>query len=148
MIVLIQRVAEASVSVEGRVTGAVGRGLLALVCGEPGDTPAVIGKLARKTARLRIFEDEAGRMNRSVVDVGGDVLCVSQFTLAADTMSGNRPSFSRAALAAFNAFVTALRGEGLSCPTGEFGAHMRVSLVNDGPATFSLHLRADGAGAD
>ncbi len=77
----------------------------------------------------------------------------SQFTLAADTMSGNRPSFSRAAppeegLAAFNAFVTALRGEGLSCPTGEFGAHMRVSLVNDGPATFSLHLRADGAGAD
>ena len=119
MIVLIQRVAEASVSVEGRVTGAVGRGLLALVCGEPGDTPAVI----------------------------------SQFTLAADTMSGNRPSFSRAAppeegLAAFNAFVTALRGEGLSCPTGEFGAHMRVSLVNDGPATFSLHLRADGAGAD
>ena len=72
MIVLIQRVAEASVSVEGRVTGAVGRGLLALVCGEPGDTPAVIGKLARKTARLRIFEDEAGRMNRSVVDVGGD----------------------------------------------------------------------------
>lgn len=87
MIVLIQRVAEASVSVEGRVTGAVGRGLLALVCGEPGDTPAVIGKLARKTARLRIFEDEAGRMNRSVVDVGGDVLCVSQFTLAADTMS-------------------------------------------------------------
>ena len=141
MIVLIQRVAEASVSVEGSVTGAVGRGLLALVCGEPGDTPAVIGKLARKTARLRI------------VDVGGDVLCVSQFTLAADTMSGNRPSFSRAAppeegLAAFNAFVTALRGEGLSCPTGEFGAHMRVSLVNDGPATFSLHLRADGAGAD
>ena len=110
MIVLIQRVAEASVSVEGRVTGAVGRGLLALVCGEPGDTPAVIGKLARKTARLRIFEDEG--------------------------------------LAAFNAFVTALRGEGLSCPTGEFGAHMRVSLVNDGPATFSLHLRADGAGAD
>ena len=79
------------------MTGAVGRGLLALVCGEPGDTPAVIGKLARKTARLRIFEDEAGRMNRSVVDVGGDVLCVSQFTLAADTMSGNRPSFSRAA---------------------------------------------------
>ena len=129
MIVLIQRVAEASVSVEGRVTGAVGRGLLALVCGE------------------------AGRMNRSVVDVGGDVLCVSQFTLAADTMSGNRPSFSRAAppeegLAAFNAFVTALRDEGVSCPTGEFGAHMRVSLVNDGPATFSLHLRADGAGAD
>lgn len=153
MIVLIQRVAEASVSVEGRVTGVVGRGLLALVCGEPGDTPAVIGKLARKTARLRIFKDEAGRMNRSVVDVGGDVLCVSQFTLAADTMSGNRPSFSRAAppeegLAAFNAFVTALRGEGLSCPTGEFGAHMRVSLVNDGPATFSLHLRVDGAGAD
>lgn len=147
MIVLIQRVAEASVSVERRVVGAVGRGLLAFVCGEPGDTPAVIEKLARKTARLRIFEDEAGKMNRSVADIGGDVLCVSQFTLAADTMSGNRPSFSKAAkpeegLAAFNAYVAALRREGLSCPTGEFGAHMRVSLVNDGPATFTMHLNA------
>ncbi len=147
MIVLIQRVAEASVSVEGRVVGAVGRGLLAFVCGEPGDTPAVIEKLARKTARLRIFEDEAGKMNRSVADIGGDVLCVSQFTLAADTMSGNRPSFSKAAkpeegLAAFNAYVAALRREGLSCPTGEFGAHMRVFLVNDGPATFTMHLNA------
>ena len=150
---LIQRVRHASVTVDGEVTGSCGKGLLVLLGVGHEDDEALAEKLWNKVLGLRIFEDEAGRMNRSVVDVGGDVLCVSQFTLAADTMSGNRPSFSRAAppeegLAAFNAFVTALRGEGVSCPTGEFGAHMRVSLVNDGPATFSLHLRADGAGAD
>ena len=93
MIVLIQRVAEASVRVEGRVTGAVGRGLLALVCGEPGDTPAVIGKLARKPARLRIFEDEAGKMNANPKDAGAGLLIISQFTLYGDTKKGYRPSF-------------------------------------------------------
>lgn len=145
MIVLLQRVREASVSVDGRVTGAVGRGLLAFICGEPGDAPETVKKLAAKTAKLRIFEDDAGKMNRSVRDIGGDVLCVSQFTLAADTRSGNRPSFSTAASpaegrAAYEAFVTAVREEGFSAPTGEFGADMKVALVNDGPATFILRL--------
>ena len=153
MIALLQRVSRADVVVDGKTVGAVGRGLLVLVCAEKGDTDEKAVKLAAKLLKFRVFPDEAGKMNRSVKDISGELLLVSQFTLAADTMSGNRPSFSRAAppeegLAAFNAFVTALRGEGLSCPTGEFGAHMRVSLVNDGPATFSLHLRADGAGAD
>ena len=153
MIALLQRVSRADVVVDGKTVGAVGRGLLVLVCAEKGDTDEKAGKLAAKLLKFRVFPDEAGKMNRSVKDISGELLLVSQFTLAADTMSGNRPSFSRAAppeegLAAFNAFVTALRGEGLSCPTGELGAHMRVSLVNDGPATFSLHLRADGAGAD
>ena len=145
MIVLIQRVTEASVSIDGRVTGAVSRGLLAFICGEPGDTPETIAKLAAKTAKLRIFEDDAGKMNRSVRDIGGDVLCVSQFTLAADTRSGNRPSFSTVAppaegRAAYEAFVAAMRKEGFKAPTGEFGADMKVSLVNDGPATFILRL--------
>ena len=145
MIVLIQRVTEASVSIDGRVTGAVSRGLLAFICGEPGDTPETIAKLAAKTAKLRIFEDDAGKMNRSVRDIGGDVLCVSQFTLAADTRSGNRPSFSTAAppaegRAAYEAFAAAMRKEGFKAPTGEFGADMKVSLVNDGPATFILRL--------
>lgn len=145
MIVLVQRVSEAAVSVDGEVIGAVNGGLLALVCGEPGDTPATIEKLARKVAKLRIFSDDAGKMNRCVTDVAGDVLCVSQFTLAADTRSGNRPSFSGAASpeegrASFEAFVSALRTHGLKCPTGRFGAEMKVSLVNDGPATFWLQL--------
>lgn len=145
MIVLVQRVTEASVRVNDKVVGAVGQGLLALICGEPGDTAETIEKLARKVARLRIFSDDAGKMNLSVFDVQGDVLCVSQFTLAADTRSGNRPSFSKAASPeegrrAYEAFVTALRTHGLSCPTGQFGAEMKVSLVNDGPATFWLQL--------
>lgn len=128
-----------------RRTGSVEGGLLALVCAEPGDKPEAIAKLARKTARLRVFEDEAGRMNRSIGEVGGRVLAVSQFTLAADCMSGNRPSFSGAAapeegLAGFNAYVKALREEGVDVETGEFGAHMMVSLVNDGPATFWLRI--------
>ena len=97
MIVLLQRVREASVSVEGKVVGQTGPGYLALVCAEAGDTDEKAVRAAEKTAKLRVFEDEEGRMNRSVLDAGGSVLAVSQFTLAADTRSGNRPGFSRAA---------------------------------------------------
>ena len=145
MIVLLQRVKEGAVEVDGRMTGRVGAGFVALVCAEPGDTPERIAKAARKTARLRVFADDAGRMNRSVADVAGGVLAVPQFTLAADCMSGNRPSFTRAAppeegRRGFDAFVEALRAEGLPVETGVFGADMAVSLVNDGPATFWLQF--------
>lgn len=149
MILLLQRVREARVDRRGEAgapdekLGSVGRGFLAFVCAEAGDTEETIGKAARKTARLRVFEDEAGRMNLSVKDVGGGVLAVSQFTLAADCMSGNRPSFSKGAAPeeaekSYLHYVEALRGEGLPVETGSFGAHMLVALVNDGPATFWL----------
>ena len=149
MIVLLQRVLEAQVvrRAEGgqaeEPLGAVGRGLLAFVGAEPGDSAAVIATAARKTARLRIFEDENGRMNLSAADIGGGVLVVSQFTLAADCTSGSRPSFSNGASPAeaqkaYLAYVEALRAEGLKVETGSFGAHMRVRLTNDGPATFWL----------
>lgn len=149
MIVLLQRVREARVDRRGEngkpdePLGAVGRGFLALVCAEAGDAPEAIAKAARKTARLRVFEDAEGKMNLSVKDAGGSVLAVSQFTLAADCMSGNRPSFSRGAPPeeaekACEAYVAALRAEGVEVETGAFGAHMLVSLVNDGPATFWL----------
>lgn len=145
MIVLLQRVREAAVRVGERLVGETGPGFLALVCAEPADTRETAAKAAQKTVKLRVFEDDAGKMNRSIRDTGGSILAVSQFTLAADCMSGNRPSFSRAAppeagLARFNDFVAALRAEGVGVETGEFGAEMQVSLVNDGPATFWLHF--------
>ena len=145
MIVLLQRVIEAAVRVEGREVGRTGPGYLALVCAEPEDTDETVRKAAQKTVKLRVFADEAGKMNRSIRDTGGSILAVSQFTLAADCLSGNRPSFSRAAppdvgLARFNDFVAALRAEGIGVETGEFGAEMQVSLVNDGPATFWLRF--------
>ena len=145
MIVLLQRVIEAVVRVEGREVGRTGPGYLALVCAEPEDTDETVRKAAQKTVKLRVFADEAGKMNRSIRDTGGSILAVSQFTLAADCLSGNRPSFSRAAppdvgLARFNDFVAALRAEGIAVETGEFGAEMQVSLVNDGPATFWLRF--------
>lgn len=151
MIVLLQRVREARVDRRGEggapdePLGRVGRGYLALVCAEAGDGPDAVAKAARKTARLRVFEDAEGRMNLSVKDVGGGVLVVSQFTLAADCSSGNRPSFSNGAKPeeaerACAAYVEALRAEGLPVETGSFGAHMLVSLVNDGPATFTLRF--------
>ncbi|MBM6703360.1 D-tyrosyl-tRNA(Tyr) deacylase [Sutterella massiliensis] len=145
MIVLLQRVIEAAVRVEGREVGRTGPGYLALVCAEPEDTDETVRKAAQKTVKLRVFADEAGKMNRSIRDTGGSILAVSQFTLAADCLSGNRPSFSRAAppdvgLARFNDFVAALRAEGIAVETGEFGAEMQVSLVNDGPATFWLRF--------
>lgn len=137
---LIQRVSRAKVDVGERVTGEIGRGLLILVCAMQGDTETEAAKLAARIAKLRIFKDEAGKMNRSVSDIGGACLVVSQFTLAADTSRGNRPGFSTAAppeagKRLYEQFSDHLRGLGLSVATGEFGADMAVSLVNDGPVT-------------
>lgn len=145
MIALLQRVREASVSVDGVVCGRTGPGYLALVCAEAGDTDEKAVRAAEKTAKLRVFEDDAGRMNRSILDAGGSVLVVSQFTLAADTRSGNRPGFSRAAPPEegerlVKVYVETLRTLGLPVETGVFGAHMAVSLVNDGPATFWIQI--------
>jgi D-tyrosyl-tRNA(Tyr) deacylase len=140
---LVQRVAEARVTVEGAVIGEIGEGLLILVCAMAGDDEAAALRLARRTARLRIFRDEAGRMNRSLLDTGGAALVVSQFTLAADTSSGNRPGFSAAAPpdlgeALYLRFAEALSAEGIPVATGRFGADMQVALVNDGPVTIWL----------
>ena len=138
---VVQRVSEASVTVDGRVTGAIGRGFLVLVCAMGGDSEKEAEKLARKIAALRIFRDEAGKMNLALPAVQGQVLAVSQFTLAAEGMeSGNRPGFSRAAppdegQRLYDHFCTALRAEGLTVETGIFAADMKVALVNDGPVT-------------
>ncbi len=143
MRILIQRVSRASVTVGGERVAAIGRGYLALVGVTHDDTAAAAGKLAAKTARLRVFEDDAGLMNLALADVGGEVLAVSQFTLYADARRGNRPSFTEAARpaqgeAVYAAFVDALRAQGVPVQTGIFGAHMRVELVNDGPVTILL----------
>ena len=144
MLSLIQRVTQASVTVDGETIGAIGPGLLALVAVEPGDGEAQYQRLAERLLGYRVFADEAGKMNRSLADTGGGLLLVSQFTLAADTRSGMRPSFTSAAPPAeaergFNRLLDICRG---SYPpgveTGRFGAHMVVSLVNDGPVTFLL----------
>ena len=145
MIVILQRVSEASVTIDDRLKSAIGRGLLLLVCAEPGDDEAKIRKMAGKVSKLRIFADDAGKMNLSVKDVGGEALVVSQFTLAAEVWSGNRPSFVKAAgpvegKAAYESFVAALEAEGVPSKTGEFGAHMKVALVNDGPVTIPMRL--------
>lgn len=140
---LIQRVSEASVRVEGETIGAIGAGLLILVCAMEGDGEAEAALLAQKVSKLRIFTDDAGKMNRSVLDVSGAALVVSQFTLAADTRSGNRPGFSCAARpdvgkALYQRFANDLYTLGLSVATGQFGANMQVGLVNDGPVTIWL----------
>ena len=137
---LIQRVSDASVTVEGRITGQIGAGLLVLVCAMQGDDRAAAEKLAARVAKLRIFRDEGGKMNRSLLDTGGAALVVSQFTLAADTRSGNRPGFSSAAApdlgkALYEDFAQALRALGVTVAMGEFGADMQVALTNSGPVT-------------
>lgn len=137
---LVQRVSEAAVRIDGAVVGETGPGLLILICAMAGDTAAEAERLARKIARLRIFRDDAGRMNRSLLDTGGGALVVSQFTLAADTSRGNRPGFSTAAAPAqgetlYETFADILRQEGVAVAMGRFGADMAVSLINDGPVT-------------
>jgi len=145
---VIQRVRHARVTVEGHVTGKIGPGLLVLAGVTDGDTAEDRGWLARKIVQMRLFDDAAGVMNRSVQDVGGDVLAVSQFTLFASTRKGNRPSYSAAARPevarlAFDAFVAELAQLlGRPVPTGVFGAMMQVELVNDGPVTILLDSRA------
>lgn len=143
---LLQRVRQARVEVAGTVVGAIGPGLLVLLCAERGDTEAVADKLLAKVLKLRIFADEAGKMNRSVQDVGGGLLLVSQFTLAADTSGGNRPSFSQAATPEdgrrlYEYFVAQARAAHPVVQTGQFAADMQVHLVNDGPVTIPMELR-------
>jgi len=144
MLALIQRVTSASVAVESETIGAIGSGLLALVAVEPGDSEAQIARMAERLLGYRVFDDGEGRMNRSLADTGGGLLLVSQFTLAADTRSGMRPGFSTAAPPAeaergFNLLVASCREKHVGgVETGHFGAHMTVSLVNDGPVTLLL----------
>jgi D-tyrosyl-tRNA(Tyr) deacylase len=140
---LIQRASRARVTVAGKVAGEIGPGLLILVCAMAGDSEAEADKLAQKIAKLRIFKDDAGKMNLSVKDTGGAALVVSQFTLAADTSRDNRPGFSEAAAPAegerlYNYFSERLRALGLTVENGEFGADMDVELVNQGPVTIWL----------
>lgn len=143
MKVVLQRVSEACVRIDGETVGAIDRGLLVLFCAEEGDTDANVSFFARKIALMRIFADEDGKMNRSVVDVGGAVLAVSQFTLAAQWRKGNRPGFSAAADPVegerlYDLFCAALRDQGLPVETGRFGANMQVGLTNDGPITIMM----------
>ena len=143
MIALLQRVSSASVTVEEQCIGRIGAGLMVLVCAVREDTEQKARELAQKLMRYRVFTDDAGKMNLSVCEIGGALRLVSQFTLAADTRSGNRPSFSPAAppdlgRACYEAFVDECRRSGLEVQTGQFGAHMQVALVNDGPVTIRL----------
>ena len=145
---LVQRVSSAQVLIEGKVVGRIGAGLLVLVCALQGDTPVLAEKLLAKLLKLRIFSDEAGKMNRSVQDLDGrglrgGLLIVSQFTLAADTSGGNRPSFTQAAAAdegrrLYDHFVAQARASHSPVQTGVFGADMQVHLINDGPVTLML----------
>ena len=146
MIALLQRVSRASVTVKGVEQASIGKGLLVLLCAVKGDGDADVEYIVKKTAQLRIFEDEGGKMNRSVAEVGGEVLVVSQFTLAAATKKGNRPSFDAAeapdrAKDLCDAVVRKLGETGLPVRTGVFGAMMEVALINDGPVTVLLDSR-------
>ncbi len=145
MIALIQRVSSASVTVNNDVIGEIQQGVLVFLAVEPDDTQAKAKRLAERVAGYRIFNDEKGKMNLNVKQVGGDILVVSQFTLAADTNSGMRPSFTTAAKPEFSNelylyFCQQLREKGFKVPTGEFAADMKVQLLNDGPVTFTLSI--------
>ena len=140
MRVVLQRVSSASVTVDDQELGAIGQGYMLLVAIQDADTEAELDYLVRKITGLRVFEDKAGKMNLSIQDVGGSILSISQFTLYADTRRGNRPSFTDAGAPAYaekmyDQFNTKLAATGLTVATGEFGADMKVSLVNDGPVT-------------
>ena len=142
---VVQRVSEASVTVEGHIIAEIGPGLLVLVCAMQGDQEANADKLAARLAKLRVFSDAAGKMNFSLRDTGGAILAVSQFTLAGDTSRGNRPGFSEAAPPAegrrlYAHFLKALAAEGLPVQQGEFGADMKVRLLNDGPVTLLMEV--------
>ena len=144
---VLQRVSEARVEVDGQTLGAIGRGLVVLFCAEPDDREADADGLARKIAKLRIFSDQAGKMNLSLLDIGGSALAISQFTLAADLSRGNRPGFSGAAPpdvgeALYRHFCARLAEQGVHVETGRFGADMAVHLVNDGPVTIWIDSRA------
>ena len=145
MIGLLQRVSEAAVRVDGATVGAIGPGLLVLLCAEKGDSEREADALLAKLLAYRVFSDDAGKMNRSLTDVAGGLLLVPQFTLAADTNSGTRPSFTPAAAPAdglrlFDHVVRQARARHATVETGQFGADMQVSLTNDGPVTFWLQI--------
>jgi len=147
MIAVLQRVREASVRIDGDVVGQIGVGLLVLLCAEKGDTDAVADKMLAKMLKLRIFSDDAGKMNLSVQDVGGGLLVVSQFTLAADVSSGTRPGFSQAAAPdearrLYDYFVAQAQAAHPVVQTGRFAADMQVALVNDGPVTIPMRMGA------
>ena len=142
---LIQRVTQASVAIDGKVVGETGPGLLILICAMAGDAADAPAKMAAKIAKLRIFKDDAGKMNLSLLDTHRSALIVSQFTLAGDTSRGNRPGFSSAASpvegrAAYESFVTEVGKLGITTATGQFGADMAVSLTNDGPVTLWVEV--------
>jgi D-tyrosyl-tRNA(Tyr) deacylase len=142
---LLQRVSQARVEIDGQAVGQIGAGLLVLLCAERGDSDALADRLLAKIVKLRIFSDEAGKMNRRVQDVAGSLLIVSQFTLAADTTGGNRPSFGAAAAPEegrrlYDYFVEQARAAHPVVQTGQFGADMQVHLVNDGPVTVPLRM--------
>ncbi|SEW25161.1 D-tyrosyl-tRNA(Tyr) deacylase [Cognatiyoonia koreensis] len=142
---LIQRVSDASVRVDGAMIGEIAQGLLILVCAMQGDTPEKSAQLAAKISKLRIFADDAGKMNLSLTDIGGAALIVSQFTLAADTSRGNRPGFSGAAAPAdgkalYECFISDMDALGIPTAQGQFGADMKVSLTNDGPVTIWIDV--------
>lgn len=144
---VLQRVREARVDIAGETVGAIGAGLLVLLCAERGDTDAVADRMLAKILKLRIFSDDAGKMNRSLQDIGGGLLVVSQFTLAADLSGGNRPSFTQAAAPdegrrLYDLFVARARAAHPVVATGVFAADMQVHLVNDGPVTIPLQMTA------
>lgn len=143
---VVQRVKESSVAIEGQVVGQSAQGLMVLIGVEVGDTDKDLSYIADKVPNLRIFEDEAGKMNRSLLDIGGQILAISQFTLLGDARGGRRPSFTAAArpdtaVPLYEALVEKWRSLGIHVETGEFGADMQVSLINDGPVTILLDSR-------